>query len=477
LLLAVIFTFLGLFILQSGSTHAASMTVNTDTHPSACTLDEAIDNINNQTQMHTDCAAGDGSNDTINIPAGRVLLTADLPDIALPVTVTGAGIGNTTIDGNGQYRPFYVDATTAVFTDLTFESFTDGAILSGDSNVTAERLDVDGTNAAPGTNGFQGLWFTNGFSGPSAGATTVALTDVYVHDFSDPDGGQGIFTSAGNGATLNLSFDRVTVEGIDGQTRSSLGVLFLLGFATSNTPGTINANVRNTTISGITSTGADAIGIGTSGYVDGGDSSITLNANNITINDINGPTLGSFGTKGTVGIGGIGGAAAPSDSFTITTNLTNALLVRTEDGANCVSADISGGFNGTGSLTLAGNSSGGNLANDDTCSSYFNHSTDQNNVANLASLLGPIAFNGGYIPTIPLLQGSPAIDNGVTVAGLSTDARQVARPQGTAFDSGAYEYAPPVATNLADTGQSISLYAILAVITTGLSGFIIYKKA
>jgi hypothetical protein len=53
--------------------------------------------------------------------------------------------------------------------------------------------------------------------------------------------------------------------------------------------------------------------------------------------------------------------------------------------------------------------------------------------------LGPLADNGGPTPTMALLPGSPAIDAGVPVAGVTTDQRGIPRPQGTAPDIGAFE--------------------------------------
>ena len=56
---------------------------------------------------------------------------------------------------------------------------------------------------------------------------------------------------------------------------------------------------------------------------------------------------------------------------------------------------------------------------------------------NTDPLLGPLANNGGPTQTMALLPGSPAIDAGVTVAGVTTDQRGVLRPQGFAPDIGA----------------------------------------
>ena len=57
--------------------------------------------------------------------------------------------------------------------------------------------------------------------------------------------------------------------------------------------------------------------------------------------------------------------------------------------------------------------------------------------------LGPLADNGGLTRTRALLTGSSAIDAGKAAGAPSTDQRGVSRPQGSGYDIGAYEYAPP----------------------------------
>jgi hypothetical protein len=69
-------------------------------------------------------------------------------------------------------------------------------------------------------------------------------------------------------------------------------------------------------------------------------------------------------------------------------------------------------------------------------------STDQ---INTNAMLGPLAGNGGPTLTQALLPGSPAINAGVAVPGVTTDQRGVYRPQGAAPDIGAFEVQlPPV---------------------------------
>lgn len=61
-----------------------------------------------------------------------------------------------------------------------------------------------------------------------------------------------------------------------------------------------------------------------------------------------------------------------------------------------------------------------------------------NNI-NTDPLLQDLADNGGPTKTFALGLGSPAIDAGITMDGVSLDQRGATRPQGVSFDIGAYE--------------------------------------
>lgn len=68
--------------------------------------------------------------------------------------------------------------------------------------------------------------------------------------------------------------------------------------------------------------------------------------------------------------------------------------------------------------------------------------------------LGPLLDNGGPTLTRALLPGSPALDAGVSIPGLTTDQRGIARPQGIAPDIGAFEreLSPPVVVSVRRSG-------------------------
>nr|MBP7018165.1 hypothetical protein [Candidatus Saccharibacteria bacterium] len=208
-----------------------------------------------------------------------------------------------------------------------------------------------------------------------------------------------------------------------------------------------------------------------------GDASFNVRARNITITDLiggNDPNVPAQGTTGLVVAGG--GTSGVGTVNLETSNLLLSGISRAGTPHACSDLfNYTPVFGGSGSFNGSIVSKGGNVTDDTTCAPYFNHAKDQNNLTNLGSTLGPIQNNGGIVPTRALLNGSPAIDSGITIAGLTTDARGTARPQGSAYDSGAYESPLTTAVGSADndaggsdknglaaTGQNQVAMAILA---------------
>jgi hypothetical protein len=109
--------------------------------------------------------------------------------------------------------------------------------------------------------------------------------------------------------------------------------------------------------------------------------------------------------------------------------------------------------------------SGHNISSD--ASAGFTSASSKNNVD---PLLGPLANNGGFTPTLALLFGSPAIGAGDPAACPPTDQRGVARPMGSGCDIGAFEFSPTLSlTRLA--GGTVRLdYQFEAGVTNRISG-------
>jgi hypothetical protein len=80
---------------------------------------------------------------------------------------------------------------------------------------------------------------------------------------------------------------------------------------------------------------------------------------------------------------------------------------------------------------------------------------DPTDLVNTDPLLGALADNGGPTLTHALLPGSPAIDAGVAVPGVTTDQRGVSRPQGIAPDIGAFEVAATAMIGLSGSTAEI----------------------
>ena len=126
---------------------------------------------------------------------------------------------------------------------------------------------------------------------------------------------------------------------------------------------------------------------------------------------------------------------------------------------------------------------GNNLSDDASCNAVFSTPNDKNNIP---ALLGSLEHVGNTW-LIPLLSNSPALNAGGIAAGITEDQRGVARPQGIAFDIGAYESesdatdGPQNASNsapaslLAATGLDIRLSLIVALSLIVLSGVILAR--
>lgn len=473
---------------KTPSAHAATLTVATGTDEtttnSSCSLSEAIENINDQLPTNTDCAAGDGINDTISIPAGTITLIADLPVITESVIITGAGMGETVIDGDGQWGVFSnqpaSSAATIVYKSLTVAAYRWFAVLSLSGNLTVEEFEVDGNGATfdtgPGSAGGAIV-----AQNPTDVAITVNYENVWIHDITADTqsffvlGAVGGGNSGGSneGSDINLTANNVTIENF---TNTGAVLAFMGGWGVLNEgvgDGDFTGLLSNITISNITSENDSAAGIVV--ITIGQDKTSKMTVRNATIGELSG-TSQNFVESG--GIAAVSAGVTQGVSSRSEVIATNVVLFDNPSNCNFASLDsITGGDPGTQSIT----STGGNLSDDTTCSPYFTHPTDQNNLTTLGTTLEALSDNGGFVPTRALKQGSPAIDSGVTIAGLTSDARLALRPQGTAFDSGAYEspFSKPAASvaSLASTGSSqTSIMLITGAFSFAAAAYVLKKS-
>ncbi len=480
------------FLMFSGSSHAASFNVAAGNDEldanSTCSLSEAIYNINYQDNTdYPECPAGDGNNDEIILPSGTITLTDDLQTIDNSVIITGQGMGVSIVDAAGLYSGFYSNAAGDFsIQGLTIKGFQDFAIDTNRSNVVVTQVELDGNGVTMTSNSaIFGIRITNDSASTSK---NVNLSNIYAHNLNA--NAPQLFTIAlalsSADTTISAQMNNITVADISATGQVSALMIGSGYFGSAS--GVLNATIQNLTVSGPSSSADNTGGLLVGAMVLGGavQSDVTVYLNNATFTGMR-SNVSQFipGYEGRAL--SVAAAAMSAGSIANTSLITrNVVLydnISSGNKYNCGAEDI-GSFFGSpaGTSNLAFTSQGGNLSDDTTCNPYFTHASDQNNLGNLASTLGTLSNNGGYVPTIPLLEGSPAIDAGVDVSGLTTDARLAVRPQGSAFDSGAYE-SPftkasegAAAASLAGTGGNVATMAALSLITVILGSFVIFKS-
>lgn len=312
------------------------------------------------------------------------------------------------------------------------------------------------------------------------------ISNVYIHDTL----GAGVTVIAAGGAVINqvdVEVENLTVYNANSPSKVMGGISMSAGEDQNNSSHTINARIRNSTFTDDSENYSYGIfAVAQSPSSTGSSDVMNLTLENVTV--VGHAIDGMFPASGIV----TGAFTGPGSTASITTTTKNVLAANNQVNSavgNCIAFPFGGG--GTESATIT--SLGNNIADDASCG--FTSTGDQENVPDIMSTLGPLQDNGGSVPTMALLTGSPAIDAGATISGLAVDQRGVARPQCAAFDVGAYEYdgecsavltnnsgngasADPT-TTLASTGDNLWQYltGIFAVIATGLGLTLVPKEA
>ena len=326
-----------------------------------------------------DAIAAANDSDTINFSVtGAITLASGELAIGQNITISGPGALNLAVDGNHAGRVFHIlPGKTVTISDLTIRngSFTNssgiheggGGIYNNASTLTLNNCAITGNTSNGGNNadGFGGGIYIDTKLGPSAGANaSVTLKNCTVNG-NTAEGSQLHFGKGGG----------IAHEGTNGATAT--------------------LNITNSTISGNTSINVFAGGRGFGGGIysfgqNHGDASITVTSSTFSNNN-----------------------AAESGAS-----------IYLEDGATLTMGNTILNAGAPGNIGLAADaivSLGYNLSNDNA---GLNGPGDQNNVN---PQLGPLQNNGGQTSTHAPLCGSPAIDQGKNLNGVSTDQRGAAR--------------------------------------------------
>src|SRR4051794_19292375 len=203
--LRTLFLVLAVAAASPGMASAATIGVTTEldavANDGACSLREAITAANADARSGTaagECVAGSGA-DIVSVPTGFYVIrighafddtqvdvnaTADF-GIKSAVTIRGAGRTETTIDGGGIDRVFFVKAgATAVFSDVTISG---GRTQHSCSCVGVEH-GADGTGSGAGGSVTQGDATGTQGGGGILNEGTATIRDAVVTDNSTADG-------------------------------------------------------------------------------------------------------------------------------------------------------------------------------------------------------------------------------------------------------------------------------------------------
>jgi hypothetical protein len=185
--------FVLLFIFSTSQANAATINVvsGTDALDSngQCQFSEAMQNINDQAQTNTDCAAGDGNNDTIQLPIGTVTLSASSyldNNFIFPtniivgsnrsVKIIGVSKTQSIIDGANSYGVLSGgEGNTVEYESFKLVNPTEGGIGSVDATSTiVKNIEING--------GQNCVMLPVSVTDMIASNTSVEMEDVYIHD-------------------------------------------------------------------------------------------------------------------------------------------------------------------------------------------------------------------------------------------------------------------------------------------------------
>jgi hypothetical protein len=385
------------------------------------------------------------------------------------LTITGPGANLLTISGNNAVRVFNISTGNFAVTvsgltiangNSTGVSGSGGGIYNsstGTLNIINSTISGNSANGSGSTNGTasgggiynsstgtlniisstlssnstgrgNGTWSGGGIYNNSSGAVNITNSNIINNSSGSPFGiadanGGGISNNSTGTVTItnsNVSGNSVAAFCNNSQSRSGNGGGIYNGGGTINV---INSSISSNSsfaasIGSVCFSSASGGGISTSGTVNLTKSSIAGNSAHIQ--------PGNSNSANTVGGGGISASGAIS--------VTNSIIADNQNNCDnpfggppiCNSAlllgpDIRGNFTSFG-YNLIGKKDG---------STGFANGTNNDQVGTAASAINPrlaaLANNGGTTQTMALLPGSPAIDKGSAVGGITTDQRGLSR--------------------------------------------------
>ena len=389
---------------------------------------------------------------TTTAPTTRALIQRPLhiasPMLALALLLTSLAFMPPVTVAHAAPTTFIVNRIADDKTDALCAPLPSGCTL---------REAINASNASdPGPNAANTITFaTDGTITFAGGLPTRNVTiDATVGAHAITITGGGAIFQINSSTTLGLSSITIANNETDrgaiinnGGTVTITGSTFShnIGIHTSFCGAISNGGTLNITNSTFTGNNAAANGgaiTNRGATTNGGGGTLTIRGSTFSGNTASGSQYPAAGNGGAIHNAGTG-------------TLTLALSLVAGNTAPHSGPDISG------TVTVDG---GGNVIGITDGSTGLTNGSNRTGTtaAPLTPSLAPLGNDGGTVQTIALLPGSPAIDLAPCPSGVSTDARGVARPQGTNCDAGSYEVHTFTAGTPTGNGQSATVTTAFA---------------
>jgi predicted outer membrane repeat protein len=330
----------------------------------------------------------------------KTITVTNLKQISVNTTIDGDGL--ITLSGSNTYffQVFFANS-------LTLRNIT----LANGSSSIAGAIENFGTTTISKSQ------LVNNHSIINAGAIVnyghLVLTDSTLSNNQAVNSGGAIYN---DGGTVEVTDTLLAGNKVTGPMSQ--------GGAIANNAGSILLNRVALTNNSAIGSGGGIYSIASTPPTNMTLTNVTLSGNQSTNNGgggiYQGNGNGTLNFVTAVGNTGIFGAGVYNDGNLGTLFLQNTLLSN-NSGGNC-----------DGVVS----SSGHNLSSDNNCGLFV----QPGDKINTPALLGPLADNGGQTLTHLPLAGSPAINGGQCVVGVTVDQRGILRPVGAACDIGGVEY-------------------------------------
>jgi hypothetical protein len=354
---------------------------------------------------------------------GTVTLASNLPAITNGATITGPGrvASSITISGGGQFQPFNIASgkflTLSHLTLTSARSGRGGAIV--DAGILSMTDVVISNSVATGLVGFH----PGGAIAVNAGAL-ASLDHCVLTGNAGLDGG-GAIESEG---TLDVSYSRLTANtagpgGVGSVAGASAGGAILSSGGVNLTSCIVSGN-RAVSGGGIalfqpgTASGCFQCAIVSNiASNEGGGIDVAFTARL----DLDETTI-AFNQAGTGGIGG-GGVALQGGTlqFTRDTIVRNSSKSNNAAGAGGIARAGGGTLSSLASIISENTSPAGTAGTDIAQGSL--DSTSQDNFIGGTPALGDLRDNGGFVPSMMPLPGSPVIDSSAKSISFGSDGR------------------------------------------------------